>query len=698
MFRVAIDTGGTFTDLFVQNEESGAGQVIKVPSTPREPHRAVLEAIQRLGEEKFSALSFFAHATTLGTNALLGQMGLPLPRTALLTTEGFRDIVEIGRQNRPELYNLFFQKPVPPIPRNLRFTVSERVGPDGKIFQSVDEEALRECARLIREKEVQSVAVCFLHSCVNPENERRAFEILSRFLPRIPVVLSSDVNPEHREYERFSTTLINALLIPVLTEYLEHIQRELRSKGISAPFYQMVSSGGLVGVERIKKLPVATIESGPAAGVTAASLLSRLLHLPRVLSLDMGGTTAKAGLAKDGSPRVVNEYEVGGKVHASRYLRGSGYPVRYPCVDLAEVSAGGGTIVRLNAAGQLTVGPLSAGAMPGPACYDQGGEEATLTDAHLLLGHLHPAHFLGGEMPLSIERARWVWEKRVSGPQNWEIEASAWAALQLSQAQIKKALRLVSADKGENPAHFTLVAFGGAGPLHACALAEALHISSVVIPFHPGFFSAFGLLQADGIVDLQKHFLHRISRGSKSSEELLFTLLQEFFLLQERARTILREEGFLPEDISIESLMDARYFRQSYEISIPLPPAGFSVEDVLSLFHQQHRKVYGYAFLDDPVEIVNLRVRGIGKILKPEVHRESEDLPIPPPESRTKSQRIFWDGEWMEVPAYQRESLLPGNLLTGPAIVFEYDSTTLIPSGWMAKVDGYRNLQIHQGG
>jgi len=278
------------------------------------------------------------------------------------------------------------------------------------------------------------------------------------------------------------------------------------------------------------------------------------------------------------------------------------------------------------------------------------------------------------------------------------MEESAWAALRLIRAQMKKALCMVSAEKGENPAQCTLVAFGGAGPLHACALAEALHIPSVVIPLHPGFFSAFGLLQADGIVDLQKHFLHRISRGSKSSEEVLFSLRQEIFDLQERARNILQEEGFLPEDISLEPLVDARYFRQSYEISIPLPPANFSVEMLLSLFHQQHQKVYGYAFLDDPVEIVNLRVRGMGKIRKPVPHRESEDTPIPPPESRMKNQRIFWDEEWIEVPAYQRNWLLPGNLLAGPAIVWEYDSTTLIPPGWKAKVDGYRNLQIHPGG
>ncbi|MGH8103861.1 MAG: hydantoinase/oxoprolinase family protein, partial [bacterium] len=547
-WRVAIDVGGTFTDLLARNAESGERMHIKVLSTPAEPHQAVLDALDQFTAQAPGAeITSIAHATTLGSNMLLGRQNLGLPKIALITTEGFRDIIEIARQNRPELYNFFFDKPRSLVPRNLRFTVAERVDHTGEVIEPLDESQVRAVAAQCRSLGVSAVGVCFLHSYANSAHEQRVKALLAEAAPGIPVVLSSEVNPEYREYERTATTVANALLMPVLVAHFESLESRFSilsptpDSRLPAPqFLIMTSAGGLMAADHASRVPAATLESGPAAGAVAAASLAHALNLPKLLTLDMGGTTAKAARVINGSPQLTYEFEVGGKVHAGRFLKGSGYPVRYPAIDLAEVSAGGGTLIQRNVAGQIEVGPLSAGANPGPICYDRGGSEPTITDANLVLGRLHPDHFLGGAMRLNAEKAS----------ASLDVE-SASDAIRLVNSQMAKALAIVSSERGDNPADFALVAFGGAGPMHACELADRLEIRQVIFPSHPGLFSAAGLHCASQQVHLQASCLCSLDEADAVEVET------QFKKLEAEAKTRLPQ-------CQLQRNVDARYRGQSY--------------------------------------------------------------------------------------------------------------------------------------
>jgi N-methylhydantoinase A len=644
---VAVDVGGTFTD-FVAVDRDGNLLTFKLLTTPKRPEETVIKGLAKL-----SPIEEVLHATTIGTNALLGQMGLELPRVALFTTEGFRDVIEIGRQNRPRLYDLFFEKPRPLVPRHLRFEVDERVLPDGTVLKPVDAAEVESYAKKALGDGVVSVAVAFLHSYLNPANEETAAAVLKRYFRY--VTLSSEVSPEPREYERTSTAVVNAALMPLVGRYLEELGRYVSSRG--GRLYVMASSGGLVTVEEASRRPIQLIESGPAGGVVAAAEFAKALNIKRVISFDMGGTTAKAGTVVDFEPEITTEYEVGGESHHGRVVKGSGYPVRFPFIDLAEVSAGGGTIVWRDEAGALRVGPMSAGADPGPVCYGLGGTEPTVTDANVVLGRV--ASLLGGEMRLDAEAAFKAF-KKLGDP----VE-TAWQAVQLANMEMARAVRLVTVERGLDPGEFVLFAFGGAGPQHAAELAEELGISTVVIPPEPGVFTALGMLFADSKFEARASYPRGLEEGFRRLEEKLSVHNPTYYV----------------------RLADVRYVGQGWELVVPVGrPA--DEEQIRKTFEERHMAMYGFK-LDRSIEVVTIRVFAV-------VTRRKPKLREPPAEGEPKpvSYRKVYFGEWVETPVYRRENLPRGFKADGPVVLEERHSVTVVPPKWRVEVGKMGVLEL----
>jgi N-methylhydantoinase A len=646
---VAVDVGGTFTD-FVAVDGDGNLSAFKLLTTPRRPEEAVIKGLAKL-----SPIEEVLHASTIGTNALLGQMGLELPRVALFTTKGFRDVIEIGRQNRPRLYDLFFEKPRPLVPRHLRFEVDERVLPDGTVLKPVDAAEVESYAEKALGHGVVSVAVAFLNSYLNPANEDAAAAVLKRHFRY--VTLSSEVSPEPREYERTSTAVVNAALMPLVGRYLEELGRYVSSRGGS--LYVMASSGGLVTVDEASRRPVQLIESGPAGGVVAAAEFAKALDVKRVISFDMGGTTAKAGTVVDFEPEITTEYEVGGESHHGRVVKGSGYPVRFPFIDLAEVSAGGGTIVWRDEAGALRVGPMSAGADPGPVCYGLGGTEPTVTDANVVLGRV--ASLLGGEMRLDAEAAFKAFEK-LGDP----VE-TAWRAVQLANMEMARAVRLVTVERGLDPSEFVLFAFGGAGPQHAAELAEELGISTVVIPPDPGVFTALGMLFADSKFEARASYPRDLEEGFRRLEEKLSVHNPTYYV----------------------RLADVRYVGQGWELVVPVgKPA--DKEQIRKTFEERHKATYGFK-LDKPIEVVTIRVFAIATRRKPKLRE-----PPAGGEPKPASYRKAYFGEWVETPVYRRENLPRDFKADGPMVIEERHSVTVVPPRWRVKVGKMGVLELRR--
>ncbi|MCC6035818.1 MAG: hydantoinase/oxoprolinase family protein [Pyrobaculum sp.] len=646
---VAVDVGGTFTD-FVAVDGDGNLSAFKLLTTPRRPEEAVIKGLAKL-----SPIEEVLHASTIGTNALLGQVGLELPQVALFTTRGFRDVIEIGRQNRPRLYDLFFEKPRPLVPRHLRFEVDERVLPDGTVLKPVDAAEVESYAKKALGHGVVSVAVAFLHSYLNPANEDAAAAVLKRHFRY--VTLSSEVSPEPREYERTSTAVVNAALMPLVGRYLEELGRYVSSRGGS--LYVMASSGGLVTVDEASRRPVQLIESGPAGGVVAAAEFAKALDVKRVISFDMGGTTAKAGTVVDFEPEITTEYEVGGESHHGRVVKGSGYPVRFPFIDLAEVSAGGGTVVWRDEAGALRVGPVSAGADPGPVCYGLGGTEPTVTDANVVLGRV--ASLLGGEMRLDAEAAHRAF-KKLGDP-----VATAWRAVQLANMEMARAVRLVTVERGLDPGEFALFAFGGAGPQHAAELAEELGIYTVVIPPEPGVFTALGMLFADGKFEARASYPRDLEEGFRRLEEALSVHNPTYYV----------------------RLADVRYVGQGWELVVPVGrPA--DEEQIRKTFEERHKAMYGFN-LDKPIEVVTIRVFAVATRRKPKL-REPPAGGEPKPASFRKA----YFEEWVETPVYRRENLPRGFKADGPVVIEERHSVTVVPPRWRVEVGKMGVLELRR--
>ncbi|MGP8124883.1 MAG: hydantoinase/oxoprolinase family protein [Nitrososphaerales archaeon] len=659
---VGVDVGGTFTDIMTFDSGTGELRVRKFP-TSRNPSLAISRGLKELGTLP-DEISLFTHATTMATNALLTHSGLA--RTALVTNEGFRDVLEIGRQRRPELYDLGTRRPPPLVERRYRFTVRCRIGADGLVLEDLAPDGAESAARRIIKGGFDSVAVSFLNSYLDPEHERFMLEALRREGYRGHVSISSEVDREYREFERTSTTVVNAVLAPMAAGYLSRLQASLRRMRVRAPLYVMNSDGGMSTVASASARPVMTIESGPAAGVVASSRLARQLGLSKALSFDMGGTTAKACTVVGGEPDVTREFEAAGRTHSGRSIRGSGYAVRGSFIDVAEVSAGGGTVAWLDEAGQLQVGPKSAGSDPGPACYGRGGTEPTVTDANVATGRLNPRHLLGGEMPIHAALAARSLTKLSAGGGSAAADL-AEGVIRLVNNGMAKVISIVSVERGRDPREFTMVAFGGAGPIHACDLADEMGIREIVIPVHAGLFSAYGLI----VGDVTRSFTAPVMDSPRSLE-------RRFDELEEEAKSEMDREGF--RRFRTERFLEARYLGQSHELLLPYD----GDEGVRRTFEVQHKALYGY-LSPDPIQVVNIGVRARVAGAEPAGLKQKR---VSPPSAPTR--REAWvGGTTQEVDVLTREGLLQGDSGHGPCIIEEYDSTLVVNPSWTWRAEEY---------
>ncbi len=683
-YRLGVDIGGTFTDASLIDEANGEMRTAKVSTTPGDPSIGFMAATERILREAAVSpadVRFVVHGTTVATNAIIeGKVA----RSAFVTTAGFSDMLEIARQVRPELYNLQFEKPVPLVPRHLCFGVRERLDGQGAVLADLDEVAVAGLATELAGLGIESVAVCLLHSYLNPAHERRIGELLAAALPGVPISLSSDVAPEIKEYLRASTTVINAAIRPVVARYLDGITARLKAAGIGAELLVMQSHGGVYGAAAAARRPAFMVESGPAAGVIAAAQLGRELGNTDVISFDMGGTTAKAGLIQDGKPRITKDYQVGSTARTGiAGLGAAGYPLRTPVVDLVEIGAGGGSIAWIDSGGALRVGPHSAGADPGPVCYGQGGAEPTVTDANLVLGRLDPYYFLGGEIRLDVERARKAIEERCARALGLSAVETALGIVEIANAAMVNALHLVSVQRGYDPRQFVLIAFGGAGPVHANALAAETGIPETLIPTRPGIFTAAGLL----VTDLRREYTRAVMRpatGLHGAE-----LEAAFAALESEGRLELESEGVAAGAIEFERDVDTRYLGQGFELTIGY---GDGVDELVARFHREHDRAYGYSAPGEPVELVNLRLAAIGRIPRPEPRRLAPGGPAAP---RSRRQVYFAEAAgFVDCPVFDRYSLSPNSVIPGPAVIQEYDATTVVHPGFEAVVDAFGNLRL----
>lgn len=656
--RVGVDVGGTFTDIVALVD----GILIhgKVLTRPRKPWLGVVESIYSVNTD-IGRVEILVTATTLGTNLFFGQAGLDRPKAAIFTDDGFEDVVEIGRQNRPSLYDPYFKRPEPLAPRLDRVGIPVRVAADGSLLKEPDldvvrREAAKRCGSFV-------FAVSILHGYLRPDVEDAIAGAIREACPGSVVVTGSSVDPRPGEYERASTALVNAVLKPILSRYIERLLQTLKARGFRGRLLIMKSDGGIASVEEALRTPAAFIESGPAAGAVAAAWLARTLGIERLVAFDMGGTTAKASSIIGGEPEVTQYYEVGGKVHMGRLLRGSGYPVRHEFIDLAEVGAGGGTIAWVDRGGALRLGPMSAGADPGPACYGRGGAKPTVTDANLILGRI-PEVIAGGRLRLrrDLAEAALAWLAREAGFHG-PLEA-AEAIIDLSNAVMARALRIVTVEKGHDPEDFHLVAFGGAGPIHAVELAMEMGVRGVLVPPKPGVFSALGLLLSDYKVQVHRHV--GIPAGELSDGELVSVFKE----LERDALARLRAQGH-EGPVIVDYIVEARYRWQGE--ALPLPYKGGGGRAVEEAFHRVHEERYGYSSPGDVVEVVAARVIAVGRVEKPEISGEKWGRDV------EEHWQVYWKSDWHDAILVGAGRLWDLGRLEGPAVVVFPDSTLFLP-------------------
>jgi N-methylhydantoinase A len=663
-FKIGIDVGGTFTDLILYDPKTMESHIVKVP-TRDSPESAILIALLNLCK-KPKQVTLINHATTIATNALLTHTGIA--KTALITNNGFRDVLEIGRQRRPELYNLYTNKPRPLVKRKNRFTVHGRIRADGKEIEPINVHEAEQIAKTIANERFKSVAIAFLNSYINDSHEKRMKEILQNMKFEGTISCSSYVNREYKEYERMSTAVVNAVLSPLMSTYLKNLKIKLENSGFYAPIYVMNSDGGMNTLRYASNFPISVIESGPAAGVLASQHLANNLSLERVLTFDMGGTTAKAGAIIDGECDISYEFEVAGRTHSGKSIKGSGYAVRYPFIDLAEVSAGGGTIAWIDDGDALRVGPKSAGSKPGPAAYGKGGKNPTVTDANITLGRINPNYLLGGKMPIHSDLAKQAVDK-IAERLGMNLEETAEGITKIVNLNMAKAILTVTVERGRDPREYTLIAFGGAGPIHCCNLAEELEINHIIVPVHAGIFSAYGLLTAN--------IIRTFSLPVLTTNKLLEPYFAE---ARKMVSTAMKNDGF--PKYMLKEYVDARYKGQSYELRLPYEKSA----DMKRRFAEKHKEVYGYSS-NDEIEIVNVRVKTVivtsgVKIKRTNYNREEDATPI--------EYRDTWiNGIPTKVPVYSREKLKPETFGEGPSIIEEYDSTLVVNPGWKWKVYEY---------
>jgi len=688
--RVGVDIGGTFTDLLVLDESNGAFHIGKTLTTPDDPSRAVrtglIELLQR-HEIAPSRVQQLIHGTTLVTNALIERRGVP---TALLTTKGFRDAVEIGHEHRYDLYDLFLELPKPLVRRRWRLEVDERVLADGTVERPVDPEEIRRLIAEMRAGGIEAVAVTLLHSYRFPDHERQIGEILAREAPEMTVSLSSDVVPEIREYERTSTTICNVYVRPVVDRYLARLEASLRELGVNCEMLVMLSSGGICTVETARQYPIRLVESGPAAGALAAAHLGQSIGVENLFSFDMGGTTAKACLIDGGEPLTSSDFEVS---RVYRFKKGSGFPVSVPVIEMIEIGAGGGSIASIDQLGLLKIGPRSAGAVPGPACYGQGGTEPTVTDADLVLGNLDPNFFLGGTMALDRAAAERAIEERVAKPLGLSITEAAWGIHQLVNENMASAARVHAIERGKDPRKYPIFAFGGAGPVHAFRVAKILHAPGLIVPAGAGVASTIGFLVAPLAFDFVRSSIARLDRLDWSDVNRLCAEMEY------EGRDLLSRASVGADEMRIVRTVELRYVGQGHEVRVPVPDGELSdasLPVILESFESLYRHLYHRIAPGNPIESVSWRLVVSGPTPSVPLSRlgnsdgGTRSDPI-------KSYRDVFQpeaGAYVRTRVYDRYRLHPGDTVAGPAIVEERESTVVLGPSSVARVDDFLNLVV----
>ncbi|MCK8787907.1 hydantoinase/oxoprolinase family protein [Roseomonas sp. NAR14] len=692
--RIGVDVGGTFTDLVLHDPARDLVHTGKLLTTPHDPSEAIISGIVRLLEEtglRPEALHSVVHGTTLVTNTIIERTGA---RVGLLTTEGFRDSIEIGRETRYDLYDLFLEAPPTLVPRHRRLEVPERIDANGAVLLPLDEAAVAAAARRLVEREgCEALAVGFMHSYHAPRHERRAGEIIQALFPGLPLSLSAEVAPEIREFERTSTACANAYVQPLMQRYLDRLEGSLKALGFGGNLYVMLSGGGITTVREAKAYPIRLIESGPAAGAMAASFLAKLAGLDKVVSFDMGGTTAKMCLVENGAPDHKFDFEAG---RVRRFQKGSGLPLKVSVVDMIEIGAGGGSLAHVDpGSGLMKVGPRSAGAVPGPVCYGRGGTQPAVTDADLVLGRLDPAYFLGGEMKLDPDRVRRAFAERISPAIGMAAEDAALGVQRIVDETMAAATRMHLAEKGKDPRRYTLIAFGGAGPVHACNLARLLKMDRVVVPLGAGVASALGFLVAPPATDMVRSYVGRLERLDWGRVNALFEEMRGI------GHALLTEAGADPDRIAYTPTAEMRHVGQGFEIPVPLPGLTLAEADLPAIraaFFESYRARFGRVMEDSPIEALSWRLACAAPGSDIRLGGAPAGGTTSLEAARRPGRRVLFEGHgWRDCAVYDRYALPVGAEFAGPALVEERESTCVVGPDSAVAVDAMRNLVITLG-
>lgn len=675
--RVATDIGGTFTDL-VYTDEDGGIQVAKSHTTPPDFENGVIDVIKKsgIGED---AIDTFIHGTTVIINALTERTGV---KTGLITTKGFRDVLEIARGNRPDLFNIKYEKPEPFVERYLRKEVSERLNYKGEVLSPVNEDEIKEIVNYFKKQEVEAIAVSYLHSYVNPKHEQETVKKIKELWPEVGVTASHEVTKEWREYERTNTVALNAYVQPIASSYINKLNKELTENNEINQKFIMQSNGGTTTFEDAKEVPINMVESGPVAGIFGAAVLGELIGEENILALDVGGTTAKCSLIEEGEVKVSTDYYI------ERDDRSAGYPIKVPVIDIVEIGNGGGSIAWLDDAGSLKVGPQSAGAVPGPVAYGQGGEEPTTTDANVLTGRLSGKNF---DYDVDLKLVEDKIKEKIAEPFNMTPEEAALGIIRIANSNMLNALKLISTRKGHNPQDFTIVAFGGGGSMHATALARQLGVKKVVIPVASPVFSAWGMLMTDLRHDYIKTYIKRLKNLD------IPEIMEQWNGTENQAIEQFKHEGIDPENVVFHRFADMRYLGQEHTVKVPVPGGDWTEEDldeIVKRFHELHKKNYTFNLPDIDTEIVDLHVTAFGVVEKPKMKKITRETTIE--EAQIEKRKVYFeDGKgWIDTKIFDRELLPIGEKVEGPAIVEEAAAITVVYEGQVLEVDEYGNLII----
>jgi N-methylhydantoinase A len=674
MYRLSTDVGGTFTDGVLLDETTGTIKVSKVSSTPNNPAIGTIQSMERFGIP-LSQVSFLVHGTTVVINALIEGKGA---KAALITTEGFRDVLEIGRSNRTEMYNALYKKPRPLVPRYLILEIKERMGADGEVLIPLEISNLTQIIKHLRKNEVGSIAVCLINAYANPKHEQEIGRLLNEQYPEATVCLSHNITRRYYEYERTSTTVQNAYVMPVVQGYLRSLEEKITKRRFQSVLQIMQSNGGIMTAALAREIPISMVESGPVAGAIGGAQLASMMGYKNVITYDMGGTTAKTSIIRGGLPETTDQYVVEGR------------PILLPVVDMREIGAGGGSIAWIDEAGALHVGPQSAGAEPGPACYMRGGLEPTVTDANLQLAILDPEYFFGGKMEISSRLGHKAIQK-VADYFDLNIDETALGIIKIVNTNMSGLLQSMTVKRGYDPREFAVVAFGGAGPIHAVAIAKELNIPTVIVPPSPGVFSAWGMLMADLRHDFGQTYIKPMGDADVESINGIFRELEV------RVKDLFERENIPDESIVVSYEIDLRYCGQEHTLSVPAPSklADADKEALGKSFDQLHLKVYGHNAPEESKEIVSLKVMSIAKVRKPVLETIAGGSEAPVPEARLGERKVYvGNGRYQEFSIYHRHKLLSGNTFSGPALIEEDTATTVVETNQVCSVDQYGNLII----